>query len=170
MSKENITAGTEDATMTKEEKNAEIRKYEDDILAGLLEAANYKNDEEDTVKIKIKRHGAIVLEFRIRPLSEDEYQNCRKKNTNYKRNRQSGTRVAESLEVARYRSQLIYEATVDEDREKIWDNRAAWNKLNVLNGIDLVEVVLKAGEKDAILEKLDEISGYQPNVEEVVKN
>ena len=76
----------------------------------------------------------------------------------------------ESLEVARYRSQLIYEATVDEDREKIWDNRAAWNKLNVLNGIDLVEVVLKAGEKDAILEKLDEISGYQPNVEEVVKN
>ena len=82
MSKENITAGTEDATMTKEEKNAEIRKYEDDILAGLLEAANYKNDEEDTVKIQIKRHGAIVLEFRIRPLSEDEYQNCRKKNTN----------------------------------------------------------------------------------------
>lgn len=170
MSKENITVGTEDATMTKEEKNAEIRKYENDILSGLMEAANYKYDDEDTVNIQIKRNGAIVLEFRIRPLSEEEYQNCRKKNTNYKRNRQTGTKVAESLEIARYRSQLIYEATVDEDREKIWDNKEAWKKLNVLNGVDLVEVVLKAGEKYAILEKLDEISGYQPDVEDVVKN
>lgn len=159
--------GTE---MTKEEKKAEIRKYENDILAGLLEAASYKTDEEDTVKIQIKRHNAVVLEFRIRPLSEEEYQTCKRKNTNYKKNRQLGTRVAESVEAARYRSQLIYEATVEEDREKIWDNKEAWKKLNVLNGIDLVEVVLKAGEKDAILEKLDEISGYQPNVEEVAKN
>ena len=78
--------------------------------------------------------------------------------------------MAESVEAARYRSQLIYEATVDEDREKIWDNKEAWKKLSVLNGIDLVEVVLKAGEKEAILDKLDEISGYQPSVEEVAKN
>lgn len=170
MSRENVTETTEEVKMTKEEKNAEIRKYENDILSGLMEAANYKYDDEDTVNIQIKRNGAIVLEFRIRPLSEEEYQNCRKKNTNYKRNRQTGTKVAESLEIARYRSQLIYEATVDEDREKIWDNKEAWKKLNVLNGVDLVEVVLKAGEKYAILEKLDEISGYQPDVEDVVKN
>lgn len=170
MSRENVTEATEEVKMTKEEKNAEIRKYENDILSGLMEAANYKYDDEDTVNIQIKRNGAIVLEFRIRPLSEEEYQNCRKKNTNYKRNRQTGTKVAESLEIARYRSQLIYEATVDEDREKIWDNKEAWKKLNVLNGVDLVEVVLKAGEKYAILEKLDEISGYQPDVEDVVKN
>lgn len=170
MSKVNIVAENEEMTMTKEEKNAEIRKYENDILAGLLEAASYKTDEEDTVKIQIKRHGAVVLEFRIRPLSEEEYQTCKRKNTNYKRNRQLGTKVAESVEAARYRSQLIYEATVDEDREKIWDNKEAWKKLSVLNGIDLVEVVLKAGEKEAILDKLDEISGYQPSVEEVAKN
>ena len=56
MSKENIAAENENVTMTKEEKNAEIRKYENDILAGLLEAASYKTDDDDTVKIQIKRH------------------------------------------------------------------------------------------------------------------
>ena len=71
---------------------------------------------------------------------------------------------------ARYRAQLIYEATVEEDRDKIWDNRDAWKNLNVLNGTDLVEVVLKSGEKDEILAKLDEISGYQPTMEDVAKN
>lgn len=74
------------------------------------------------------------------------------------------------MDAARYRAQLIYEATVEEDRDKIWDNRDAWKNLNVLNGIDLVEVVLKSGEKDEILSKLDEISGYQPTMEDVAKN
>ena len=77
--------------------------------------------------------------------------------------------MAESVDAARYRAQLIYEATVEEDRDKIWDNRDAWKNLNVLNGIDLVEVVLKSGEKDEILSKLDEISGYQPTMEDVEK-
>lgn len=94
----------------------------------------------------------------------------KKDNTNYKRNKQLGTRVAESVDAARYRAQLIYEATVEEDRDKIWDNRDAWKNLNVLNGTDLVEVVLKSGEKDEILAKLDEISGYQPTMEDVAKN
>lgn len=156
--------------MTEEVKKATVRKYEDDILGGLLAAAAYKTDEEDITPIEIKRNGAVVLTFRIRPLSEEEYMDCKKQNTNYKRNRQLGTKIAESVNAARYRAQLIYLATVEEDREKIWDNRDAWSRLNVLNGVDLVEVVLKAGEKDAILDTLDQISGYQSNLEDVAKN
>jgi hypothetical protein len=160
----------ETVELSEEGKKSMVRKYEDDILGGLIAAASYKTDEEDTAKIEIKRGKAVVLTFRIRPLGEEEYLACKKKNTNYKRNRQLGTKVAESVDAARYRAQLIYEATVDEDREKIWDNREAWNKLSVLNGIDLVEVVLKAGEKDEILNVLDRISGYEPNMEDVAKN
>lgn len=156
--------------MTEDAKKETIRKYEDDILGGLLAAAGYKTDEEETVPIEIKRNGAVVLKFRIRPMGEDEYLQCKKQNTIYKRNRQMGTKIAESVDAARYRAQLIYEATVEEDREKIWDNRKAWDALAVLNGIDLVEVTLKSGEKDMILTKLDEISGYQPTLEEVAKN
>ena len=156
--------------MTEEEKKATVRKYENDILGGLMAAAGYKTDADEAVRIDIKRGGAVVLSFRIRPMGEDEYVKCKKDNTNYKRNKQLGTKIAESVNSARYRAQLIYEATVEEDREKIWDNREAWKNLNVLNGIDLVEVVLKSGEKDEILSKLDEISGYQPTMEDVAKN
>lgn len=168
----NIAEETVDGAveMTEEAKKAMIRKYEDDILGGLLAAANYKESEEETANIEVVRNGAIVLAFRIRPLGEEEYLKCKKANTNYKRNKSLGTKIAESVDAARYRAQLIYEATVEEDREKIWMNRDAWKKLNVLNGIDLVEVVLKAGEKDEILQKLDEISGYRPNLEDVAKN
>lgn len=156
--------------MTKEEKNSTIRMYEDDILGGLLAAASYKTYEDDIATIEIVRGGAVVLSFRIRPMGEEEYLQCKKANTVYKKNKNIGTRVADHVNAARYRCQLIYEATVEEDREKIWDNHRAWEKLSVVNGIDLIEVVLKAGEKDMIIDKLDEISGYQPTLEETAKN
>ena len=66
-------------------------------------------------------------------------------------------------------------ATVDEDREKLWDNKQVWEALRkrgfqIMNGLDVIEYSLKAGEKDRVLEVIDEISGYDSNLEEVAKN
>ena len=69
-----------------------------------------------------------------------------------------------------YRNALIYEATIEEDREKIWDNKQAWKQLDVMSGAELIGRVLKAGEKDAVCDKIDEISGYSAMAEEVAKN
>lgn len=160
----------ETITMTEEAKKENIRMNEGDILASLIAAASYKYDDEDTVEIKIKRKGKDVISFKVRPLYDEEYQRCKKKNTTYKRNKQLGTKVAESVEVASYRSDIIYMATVEEDRKKIWDNKAAWDRLGVATGRDLIDIVLMAGEKDAVLDKIEEISGFQPTVEETVKN
>ncbi len=159
----------DDVEISEEENKAFYRMNEKDILQGLLTAAKFKTDLSEAVTIKIKRGGQVVLSFRIRPLGEDEYTECRKKNTNYKRNKQTGVKIAESVDSARYRAQIIYEATVEEDRAKIWDNKEAWRQLNVINGVDLVEAVLMAGEKDDILNKLDEISGFQ-SMEDTAKN
>ena len=73
--------------MTEEAKKETVRKYEDDILGGLLAAAAYKTDAEDITPIEVVRGGATVLTFRIRPMSEEEkyqlqekqaarYENC----------------------------------------------------------------------------------------------
>ena len=70
--------------MSPEETKANVRMYEDDILGGLMAAAAYKTDMDEVAKIQIIRHKAVVLEFRIRPLSEDEYVKIKKRNTNYK--------------------------------------------------------------------------------------
>lgn len=147
-----------------------LRNYENDILGGLLAAANYKNDEDEIVPIEIARGGVVLLKFRIRPLSEDEFVKCRERHTKYVRNKQIGIKVPEDTDTNMYRSALIYQATVAEDREKLWDNKTAWKQLDVLSGAELIGKVLKPGEKDAVLNKLDEISGYSSALEEVAKN
>lgn len=167
MSKEIESNGME---MTKEEKNGFIRKYEDDILGGLLAAGAYKDDDSENKTIQIIRQGAVVLEFRVRPVSEEENAKYQKRNSTYKRNKVSGEKIRTEFDRTRYRSQLIYEATVDEDREKIWDNKAAWNKFAVLNGIDLIDCVLKAGEKERIIDTISEISGFGEEPEDTAKN
>ena len=147
-----------------------ILTYENDILGGLLAAANYKNDEDEIVPVEIARNGVLLLRFRIRPLSEDEYVKCKERNTKYVRNKQIGIKVPEDTDTSAYRSALIYQATIEEDRARVWDNKEARKQLDVLSGAQLIDKVLKPGEKDAVCTKIDEISGYSSTLEEVAKN
>lgn len=160
----------EDVEMDNETDKSMMRAYEDDILGGLLAAANYMNDEDEIVPIEIARNGVVLIKFRIRPLSEDEYTKCKERHTKYVRNKNVGIKVPEDVNASAYRSALIYEATVAEDRAKLWDNKEAWKKLDVVSGYEVVNKALKPGEKDAVLNKLDEISGYSSMLEEVAKN
>ena len=167
MSKENPDAMQMDEELTQEEQSQALRTYEGDILGGLLAAASFR-DEAKTVEIA--RNGIVLFKFRIRPLSEGEYNRCKEKYTTYKRNKQFGVRIPDKTDTISYRSALIYEATVEEDREKLWDNREAWRKLDVLSGVELIGRVLKAGEKDAVIDLIDKISGYSVLEEDTVKN
>lgn len=160
----------EEIELTEEENKGQLRTYENDILKGLLAAANYETEEENIHPVDIARNGVVLFTFHIRPLGEEEYQKCKDKNTKYVRNKQLGIKFPENTDSVRYRSALIYQATIKEDRERVWDNKEAWKALNVLTGIDLIEKTLLAGEKDAVLEKVDKISGYTATTEEVAKN
>lgn len=161
----------EGTTATEEELQAEARANEDDLLTGLLAAANYKDDENETVEIVIARGGRDLFSFRIHPLSEDDFNRCRKRCTKYVKSKtQGGIRVPEEVDTVKYRCMLIYEATVPEDRAKIWDNKKLWKAKDLATGVEAVDILLKAGEKNAICEKLDAISGYELTEEEVAKN
>ena len=161
----------ETTTATEEELQAEARANEDDLLAGLLAAANYKADEDETVEIVINRNKKYLFSFRIHPLSEDDFNRCRKRCTKYVKSKtQGGIRVPEDVDTVKYRCMLIYEATVPEDRAKIWDNKKLWKAKDLATGVEAVDILLKAGEKNAICEKLDAISGYELTEEEVAKN
>ena len=161
----------ETTTATEEELQAEARANEDDLLAGLLAAANYKADEDETVKIVISRKGKDLFSFRIHPLGEDDFNRCRKRCTKYVKSKtQGGIRVPEDVDTVKYRCMLIYEATVPEDRAKIWDNKKLWKAKDLATGVEAVDILLKAGEKNAICEKLDAISGYELSEEDVSEN
>lgn len=155
--------------MSNKPTREEYLQVEDDLLRGLLEAAGAR--ETDLQPIEIVRKGKKLFSFAIRALTEEEYLNCREQATTYERSsRMGGLRMPKETNAARYRSLLIYTATAPADRKALWDNRQAWDRLNVVSGPDLIEVVLLAGEKDAVVTKLDEISGYGDDLEETAKN
>lgn len=169
----------EKAEFTKEQTANQMRMHEEDFLQGLIDAASYTEEERKVVEIARKDpatgESRVYFRFAIRPLAEEEYDRCKKKHTKYVRNRNIGVKMPEDTNAVKYRDALIYQATVEEDREKLWDNRKAWeamrNKgLPIMNGLDVIEYSLKAGEKDAVIEEIDKLSGYASNLEEVVKN
>lgn len=171
--KENAQPQLGEFETNEEESRVLIRANEEDYIQGLLKAAEYATEE--TQRIEIARGGELYFAFDIRPLSGSEYDKCRQQSTKYARNKQFGIRVPENTDRVKYQSRIIYTATVDEDRKKLWDNRRIWDALNakedrVINGLDVIEIVLKAGEKDKILEAVDALSGYDDGLEETAKN
>lgn len=179
--KKGVTIGTQEVDGTVEEKDFPkqetqeqmkeiIRTHEEDFIQGLIDAAQFANDE--TQRIEIVRDGKLYFAFNIRPLSSEEYDKCRKKHTKYVRNRQLGMKMPEDTNRVKYQSAIIYQATTEEDRAKLWDNRKVWDALNakydhIMNGLDVIEATLKAGEKDKILEAIDKLSGYDNDLEEI---
>lgn len=168
MSKENI--------ILDENKEIEVPMNEDEMINGLLTAANYKNDEDLQRKIQIKRHGKLLFEFWIRPLTEEEIQDCRKKVTKKiidPRGKMYG-KVDGETNVVKLRSYKILTATVDKGNGIIWDNKKLKDKLNLIQAIDVIDTVLMGGEKDSICDIIDEISGFgayeEITPEEAAKN
>lgn len=166
-----IEVGAKDTEQAEEE----VQKFNGTVFDALLAAAGYEEDNEERYRIRIvRKRGGVDTEyfsFFIHPLSEEKINIIRKRNTKVKRDRRYGI-DREKVDNVRMRSQLIYEATADEDREVLWNDREAWKKLGVLNGIDLIDKVLLAGEKDRIIESIETISGYgsDEELETLVKN
>lgn len=149
-----------------------LEATEYDLVKGLLEAANYKEDKSLQKKIDIKRNGKILFSFTVRPLSEEDVRMARKKSTVYMPNPADSKLPAVEKEVNYFalRSWNIYLATLDEDREKIWNNPAIKEKFNVLQGVDTIDLLLTGGEKALVTDIIDNISGYDLNLEEYAKN
>lgn len=164
----------EEREYTEEETQSQVMMFEKDIIAGLIAAADYKTEEQQ--KIEIIRNGKLYFSFTIRPLSEDEYNQCRKKHTKYVKNKRLGITVEQDVNTVKYRDALIYQATIDSDRETLWGNKKVWNSLSekgiqIVSPLDVIEFTLRSGEKGKIIDAIDKLSGYDENdMEEVVKN
>lgn len=169
-----IEPAIEDKEFTEEETKSQVRLNEDDLISGLLDAADFTKQE--TKNIEIIRAGKKFFEFKIRPLTADEYNTCRNRASKFVRNKQLGLKMLEDTDSVKYRSMLIYEATVEADKEKIWNNKKLWDGLAakgkvVVTGHEVVENCLKAGEIAKIIEVIDNLSGFEnENLEEVAKN
>lgn len=152
----------------------EVIKDEVDLLEGLLMAAGFREDEEMRKKVQIKRKGKVAFEFTIAPLSEADFMDARKKATTYRPNPANPKlpRIEWEVNPGMYRSHVIHAATIPEDRAKTWDNKQLIQKLNVLQGVETIDKVLTAGEKNAVCDLIEEISQYEADLDltEYAKN
>lgn len=165
--KENIR----EEEFSKEENNAQCRIVENDFIAGMLAASAYKTEE--VVQIEIVRNGKLFFTFGIHGLGEAVATKSRKIHTKFVKNKQLGIKIAEDVDTTKFRSSLIYHATQEKDRERLWDNKAIWDGLikqgvQVVTALDVIEAVLLGGEKDKIIDEINKLSGFDTNnVEEV---
>ena len=151
----------------------EVLMSEQAILDGMMAAARFSQEKENRRKIQIKREDKVFFEFWIRPLSEQEIIECVKKATKYYPNPNGRhlPKIEGETNPGLMRSLKLIKATVDSD--KLWNNSDLKRQLNVLDPVDVVDAVLLAGEKDAIDDVIDQISGYANNSinrEDYVKN
>ena len=157
----------------------EVLMNEDELLLGLLSAA--QEIEETTKTIRIERNGKLHFQFKIRPISDEEIQKCMKACTKYYKNPAGKNlpKIEGETDWVAYKAKKIYAATVDSDKAKLWDNPKIKDALMQKLGIDtlLPEDVINAsllpGEKNRISEIIDELSGYsneEVTEEEYAKN
>lgn len=150
----------------------EVAINENDLLRALTRK-DATGIETKTIEVNFK---GVTFRFRIRALSEREWDACREKATTYnKMKRFGGMRMPEKTDTVKYHTLLIYKATVDEDRAKLWDNKTLWDAVNAVTGTDMVDILIPmAGKKQMIVDLIEELSGYNDEAEatydETIKN
>jgi len=161
-----------DAPLSQQEIQDVIVFNENDILKALTDKSQH-DDRVETIEVSF---GKTRFQFRIRPLSEREWDKCRERNTKYQKNRRlGGLKLPESTNTTGYHSDLIYTATVDEDKAKLWDNKKFWAAVNAVTGTDMVDKLIPfAGKKQSIIERIERLSGFDEDsddtYDETVKN
>ena len=145
------------------ENKTELEKFETNVVDALLGAAAFCTEEKFR-QVHIIRNERELFTFKIHGLTEDEFARCRRQNT---RNR---GRRDEELNGSRFAAQIVYEATVAEDKKLLWQNHEVWQKLNVASGVDVILKVLTPAERAKIAETVDNISGFNDDLDDLIKN
>lgn len=155
--------------------NATDRKSaEYDLVTSLLAAADFRNTADAVTPVEIRRGGKHYFTVHIRPISEEEVRQARKKATTYGKNPQGAKypKIETDFNSSLFNSWLIYLATTDEDQEKIWGNKAVKEKFGLMENVESIDVLLLFGEKAALSDKVIEISGLDdetPDDEDLAK-
>lgn len=144
------------------------KEAEYDLVTALLEAADYKNSDDEITEVTIARNGKFLFKVRIHPLSDADIKLAQKKAGVYKpnpTNKKLG-QIKIDQDNAKLASWMIYLATIEEDQDKIWGNQQVKRKFSLMENWESVDTLLKKGEKDKLLEEVFKISGMNDDEDE----
>lgn len=136
------------------------REDEYDLVASLLAAAEYQHTPDMVKEVEIRRKGRLYFTVHVHPVSEDDISFARKKSSKLYENPQGKKlpKIRGELDSNLFNSWIIYLATREEDREKIWGNAAVMKKFNLLKPVETINSLLIAGEKSQLIDLIFDIS------------
>lgn len=151
------------------ENAVDVKEAEYNLVAALMEAANYREDKDLITEVDIKRGGKYLFTVHIRPIGDDEARTARKKATSYMPNptNRKLPKIEKDFNNSLFNSLIIYYATTDEDKEKIWGNKAIMDKFGLIEPYESIDTLLTIGEKTALADTVVDISGMDIEEEEV---
>ena len=143
-----------------------LEQADRDIADALIASVGLRPDaNEKLVQISIPRGDKMSIDFEVGSLNTDQLQKCYRQNT---KNR--GLRT-EEIQWARLNAQILFEATVDNDKEKLWKNKKLWKTWNLTNGVDCVRKLLTDAEIEAVVKEITDLSGRNESyIEDIVRN
>ena len=155
------TNNEEKKSVTGLDSAVDRKEAEYDLVSSLLEAAGYKTSEDEIAEVTIARNGKFLFKVRIHPISDSDTKKAQKEAGVYKpnpANKKLG-KIKIDQDNAKLASWLIYLATTEEDQEKIWGNRQVMSQFGLMENWESIDILLKKGEKDDLLEEVFKISG-----------
>lgn len=164
-----MAANKEERDITGLDQAADRKEAEYDLVKALLEASEFKTDEDAVQEVEIKRGGKYLFTVHLHPISEPDATMARKKSTVYMPN-PNGKKlppIEKERNTAKFNSWLIYLATTEEDQEKIWGNRAIMEKFNLAQPYESIDCLLTLGEKQKLVELVMDLSGLSDDEEEI---
>ena len=163
-----IIAGLESAEIQNLENNP-AEEY--DLVKSLLEAADYRNNENVITPVDIKRAGKFLFTVNIHPVGDQEVKAARKRATVMmpNPNNKKLPPIEKDFKSGLFNSLIIYAATTDEDKVKIWGNKAIMDTYSLVEPHESIDVLLTAGEKAWLSDLVVDISGMNEDEVEVTK-
>lgn len=140
-----------------------------DLVASLLAAAEYQKTPDLIQEVEIKRKGRVFFTVHLHPVSEDDITLASKKASKYYENPQGKKlpRVRGEMDTNLFHSWIIYLATTEEDREKIWGNRQVMEKVAAVKPAETINHLLIAGEKAEMIDIIMDISRMSDEEDDV---
>ena len=164
------TNETEKVNVTGLDTAQNRKEAEYDLVSALLEAAEFKTDENNITEVEIKRAGKFLFTVHIHPISDPDARFARKKATIYMPNPNNKTLppIEKDFDNAKFKSWLMYLATTEEDQQKIWANPAVMQKMSLGEPWQSIDALLTFGEKNKLFETVTEISGINDDDDEEI--
>ena len=164
------TNETEKKNVTGLDTAIDRKEAEYDLVTALLEAAEFQTDDNNITEVEIKRAGKYLFTVHIHPISDPDARVARKKATVYmpNPNNKKLPPIEKEFNNSKFGSWLIYLATTEEDKAKIWGNAQVMAKKGLMEPWESVDVLLTLGEKRKLLDLVTSISGMDDDDEEFI--